>query len=234
MDDMLGCSYVMDNTDDSYLAAHRETLSLSEDDLEKLLWEYETIANEQLPDLHLVSVALTAIGSHVSWSLSPPPPPVGCFYHSRLQGFPLLCPWIINYQHLANGFPRLSSLERETYSTGWQTNHSCLGHWLSYKTWNPWSLCVLQTAWKTTLSRQYGCNKIPLRSTSKHGKGPSSFSNGYSTWNRAQGTSGIGTQHIQHNNPGLSTTANSRYQKRSSSWETLNSEKATACSSWRT
>ncbi|SAM03668.1 hypothetical protein [Absidia glauca] len=53
MDDMLGCPYVMDTTDNDYLATHRDTLPLSEDDLEKLLWEYECTAKEHLPDLQL-------------------------------------------------------------------------------------------------------------------------------------------------------------------------------------
>ncbi|KAI8339165.1 enhancer of polycomb-like-domain-containing protein [Chlamydoabsidia padenii] len=53
VEDTTGCPYVMDEEDDAYLKKHRATLSLSEDDFEKLMWEFESITNQQLPHLHL-------------------------------------------------------------------------------------------------------------------------------------------------------------------------------------
>jgi hypothetical protein len=106
MDDMLGCPYVMDTIDNDYLATHRDTLPLSEDDLEKLLWEYECIAKENLPDNQLVSVIPTVISTAYQL-IFPSPLPLGYFYHSRLQGLPWFRTFDIHYQHLVNSFPRL-------------------------------------------------------------------------------------------------------------------------------
>ncbi|KAI8071471.1 enhancer of polycomb-like-domain-containing protein [Gongronella butleri] len=51
VEEMTGCPYVMDEADDAYLKS--SGVGLSEDDFEKLMWEFESITNEQLPHLHL-------------------------------------------------------------------------------------------------------------------------------------------------------------------------------------
>ncbi|KAI8089418.1 enhancer of polycomb-like-domain-containing protein [Halteromyces radiatus] len=53
VEDTTGCPYVMDEDDDVYYKKHKNSLSLSEDDFEKLMWEFESITNQQLPHLHL-------------------------------------------------------------------------------------------------------------------------------------------------------------------------------------
>ncbi|ORZ24141.1 enhancer of polycomb-like-domain-containing protein [Absidia repens] len=53
VEDTTGCPYVMDEEDDTYYKKHRGQLSLSEDEFEKLMWEFETITNQQLPHLYL-------------------------------------------------------------------------------------------------------------------------------------------------------------------------------------
>ncbi|CAO3630455.1 unnamed protein product [Cunninghamella echinulata] len=52
VEDTTGCPYVMDEIDDKYLKEHRN-LQLSEDQFEKIMWEFESITNQQLPHLHL-------------------------------------------------------------------------------------------------------------------------------------------------------------------------------------
>lgn len=58
VEDTTGCPYVMDEDDDIYFKKHRAALSLTEDEFEKLMWEFESITNQQLPHLHLVSYRL--------------------------------------------------------------------------------------------------------------------------------------------------------------------------------
>lgn len=55
VEDTTGCPYVMDEIDDKYLKEHRN-LQLSEDLFEKIMWEFESITNQQLPHLHLVTI----------------------------------------------------------------------------------------------------------------------------------------------------------------------------------
>ncbi|CAO3587997.1 unnamed protein product [Absidia cylindrospora] len=53
VEEVTGCPYVMDEEDDTYLKKHRDVLALSEDEFEKLMWEFESVTNRQLPHLYL-------------------------------------------------------------------------------------------------------------------------------------------------------------------------------------
>ncbi|ORZ21162.1 enhancer of polycomb-like-domain-containing protein [Absidia repens] len=53
VEEVTGSPYVMDEEDDAYFKKHRDALSLSEDEFEKLMWEFESITDRQLPHLYL-------------------------------------------------------------------------------------------------------------------------------------------------------------------------------------
>ncbi|ORX46532.1 hypothetical protein DM01DRAFT_1149873 [Hesseltinella vesiculosa] len=51
VEESTGCPYVMDEEDDQFLKS--TAMALSEDDFEKLMWEFESIATHQFPHLHV-------------------------------------------------------------------------------------------------------------------------------------------------------------------------------------
>lgn len=57
VEDSIGCPYVMDEQDDAFLKqynANRDS-PLSEDDFEKVMWQFESTVNQHWPHLNLVS-----------------------------------------------------------------------------------------------------------------------------------------------------------------------------------
>lgn len=58
VEDCIGCPYVMDEEDESFLSNYNSQFPngvLSEDSFEKIMWECESITNQQWPHLYLVS-----------------------------------------------------------------------------------------------------------------------------------------------------------------------------------
>lgn len=56
VEDICGCPYVMDETDEAFLKKFNlEHQTLSEDDFEKIMYQFESITKEKLPHLNLVS-----------------------------------------------------------------------------------------------------------------------------------------------------------------------------------
>lgn len=59
VEDCIGCPYVMDEEDESFLSTFNSNHPgqiLSEDMFEKIMWECESITNQQWPHLDLVSL----------------------------------------------------------------------------------------------------------------------------------------------------------------------------------
>ena len=59
VEDCIGCPYYMDEEDDTFLTEYNKTHPgeiLSEDTFEQIMYEFETITNQQWPHLYLVSV----------------------------------------------------------------------------------------------------------------------------------------------------------------------------------
>lgn len=54
VEDTIGCPYVMDEEDETFLNEFNKNHSLSEDDFEKIMYQFESITKEKLPHLHLV------------------------------------------------------------------------------------------------------------------------------------------------------------------------------------
>lgn len=57
VEDTCGCPYVMDELDETFLNKYNsEHTTLSEDDFEKIMYQFESITKDKLPHLHLVSL----------------------------------------------------------------------------------------------------------------------------------------------------------------------------------
>lgn len=57
VEDTIGCPYVMDEEDEAFLKKNSQ-LSVSEDDFEKIMWQYELACKEHWPHLNLVCTAI--------------------------------------------------------------------------------------------------------------------------------------------------------------------------------
>ena len=56
VEDTIGCPYFMDEVDESFLNKfNAEHPTLSEDDFERIMYEFESVTKEKLPHIHLVS-----------------------------------------------------------------------------------------------------------------------------------------------------------------------------------
>lgn len=55
VEDTIGCPYFMDEIDEEFLNKYNTNhTTLSEDDFEKIMYEFESTIKEKLPHLHLV------------------------------------------------------------------------------------------------------------------------------------------------------------------------------------
>jgi hypothetical protein len=62
VEDTSGCPYCMDEIDDVFLNKfNKDHTTLSEDDFEKIMYQFESITKDKLPHLHLVRLFLIYI-----------------------------------------------------------------------------------------------------------------------------------------------------------------------------
>lgn len=86
VEDTIGCPYVMDEEDEAFLKKH-SNLSVSEDDFEKIMWQYETACKEHWPHLNLVSfcASLSALKQIIRLAANPYPFRAGSITDSILR-----------------------------------------------------------------------------------------------------------------------------------------------------
>lgn len=70
VEDTSGCPYVMDELDESFLNKYNtDHTTLSEDDFEKIMYQFESITKEKLPHIHLVSSCFFDLAASSTWSM---------------------------------------------------------------------------------------------------------------------------------------------------------------------